>query len=113
MDIPRSQRVVVTSLVAAIVFFAFLVRISLNLKDSRRSFRNEMAQRLDLEEKISGMEKERQDMMGKIRILQTRLDAALQETKTMSSALEQERQEMTSLRSSLEKQKDEKNSPTL
>lgn len=112
MEIPKSQKAVIVSLASAIVFFAFLVRISFNLTDSRRNFRNEMAQRLDLEEKISVMEKERQEMMGKIRTLQTKLDTAVQESKNMSEALDRERQETTSLRSSLELQTDGKNSTT-
>ncbi|MFA5038274.1 MAG: hypothetical protein WC732_01190 [Candidatus Omnitrophota bacterium] len=109
----KNQQALIVPVILAVLLFVFLVRLSLNLSHSRRNFRNEMAQRLDLEEKISVMEKERQEIMGKMRLLQTRLDMALLEARTASQELERERKEMTSLRSSVEKLKTEKSSPSL
>lgn len=97
MKTREDQRSIIVIVVLCIVFFVSLVRLSLSLRSSKSDFRNEMAQRLDLEEKISLMEKERQALLGEMRVLRSTLDRAQGETQTLSEELDKERKKIMSL----------------
>lgn len=112
MSLRKQQQPVIVLAIAVVLLFMFLVRISLNLRNSRTSFRNEMAQRLDLEEAIDGMEKERRQMNSELESLRSRLAAATNEIKRLSEDLETKKKEAVSANASLEDLRREKKSPS-
>jgi septal ring factor EnvC (AmiA/AmiB activator) len=112
MNLRKQQQPVIILVVVAVLLFVFLVRISLNLRNSRTSFRNEMAQRLDLEEALDGMEKERRQMISELESLRSRLAAATSEIKRLSEDLETKKDEVVSANASLEDLRREKKSPS-
>ncbi len=96
------QKFLVTSVVLTILVLVSLVNASIKLSGSRKDFRNEMAQRLDLEEKMSKMEKERHALISKIQVLSA--DAVKSKDKILSleENLAEERKEKEILGKALE-----------
>lgn len=111
MSLRKQQYPVIILVVVVVLLFVFFVRMSVNLRNSRRNFRNEMAQRLDLEEELSGTEKERQQMISELKSLRVRLAAASSEIKRLSEDLEIRKKEVISANASLEDLRREKKSP--
>ncbi len=112
MNLRKQQQPVIILVVVVVLLFVFLVRISLNLQNSKTNFRNEMAQRLDLEEALDNMEKERRQMILELRSLRERLAAATNEIKRLSEDLETKKKEVVSANASLEDLRREKKSPS-
>ncbi len=110
MNLRKQQQPVIILVVVVLLLFVFLVRVSLNLRSSRRNFRNEMAQRLDLEEALDGMEKERRQMVSELESLRSRLAAASSEIKRLSEDLETKKKEAVSANATPEDLKREKKS---
>ena len=98
MKNPKTSYPVIIFVVLVILLFGFLVRVSLNLSRSRRDFQNEMAQRLDLEEQVSRIEKDRQLLSWELQSVRAQLTATAEEAKKMSEALEAKKRDAASVR---------------
>ena len=88
--------------VAAILVLGFLVQQSLGVGKWRSSFNDEMAQRLDLEEKVARMEKERSALMAQAKDLTDKLQKSEAQIEDLKSALVREREEKKSLQARIE-----------
>ncbi len=92
-------------MLSVVVIFAIvsLARTSHKLKSSSKSFQEEMALRLDLEEKISGMEKEQNIFLTEIKDLKRSLGKKLEEIDSLKEKIFKEQQEKHALSKELKK----------
>lgn len=98
-----SLKFLIISTIITILVLASLVNATMNVKKFKKSFREEMSQRLDLEEKIFGMEKDRKAMILELQTLKAQLSKNSDELVTLRKALAQERKDKAVLKESLEK----------
>ncbi|MBI5872675.1 MAG: hypothetical protein HZB36_00830 [Candidatus Omnitrophica bacterium] len=103
MDTPIRQRILISSVIITILVLASLVSASMNVSKFRKGFRDEMAQRLDLEEKISKMEKERQATISELETLKNQVLKDKDEATELREKLSKEQKDAASLREALEK----------
>ena len=61
-------------MIAACVIFVALIALSLHTAKLKKSFRNEMAQRLDLEEKLNKVDQQREGLITQLKTLQSQMD---------------------------------------
>ena len=94
--------ILATCVVVAVLILGFLVHQSLGVKKWRTSFDDEMAQRLDLEEKVARMEKERSVLLAGTEDLTSRLEQSKSEAEDTKAALTRVREENKSLQTRLE-----------
>lgn len=91
------QKVLVASVLVTIVFLISLVGASLNLGKYKKGFRDEMALRLDLEEKLLKIEKERQDMRAQLVALKTEASSNIGEVEALKEKLKSREDEIAAL----------------
>jgi cell division protein FtsX len=103
MDTPIRQKILISSVIITILVLASLVSASMNVSKFRKGFRDEMAQRLDLEEKISRMEKEHQALISEIDSLKNQALKDKDEAALLRDEVSKERKDAASLREALEK----------
>lgn len=87
----------ITLIVIVVIVMVSLVNTGRNLNSSRKSFQEEMALRLDSEEKISGMEKERSSFLVEIKDLKRSLGKKSEEIDSLKEKIFKEQQEKQSL----------------
>jgi septal ring factor EnvC (AmiA/AmiB activator) len=100
------NRVPIGLLSAGVVGFLLVLGVmvhqSLGVNKWRASFNDEMAQRLDLEEKIAQMEKARSALMADAKELTARLGRAQGEIENLKSALVRERDDKKAIQARLD-----------
>lgn len=101
------NRILITLLFVIVVALISLVSATLNAKKVRKNFREEMAQRLDLEEKMTQMEKERSAVLSELKSLQTQLVKNKDEMEKLKNELVKEQEERTALKNALDQAKAE------
>lgn len=96
-------KVSIVFVVVIVVVIVALARSSVNLKKSRKSFRDEMALRLDLEESIAKLEKARAVLGAELKSLRGELSKDMNEILRLKEELAKETNEKIRLRKELEK----------
>ncbi len=86
----------------ALVLLGFAVHATLNTKKWHANFSDEMAQRLDLEEKLSRIEKDRAAQLSDLKSLSQRLEKDKTEIEDLKAALAKMKQENEELLRRLE-----------
>lgn len=99
--------ILITLSLIVIVVLVSLTRAKCELKSSNKSFQEEMALRLDLEEKISGMEKEYAAVMAEMKDLKRSLDRKSEEIDSLKEEIFQEQQEKQALNKELKKTREQ------
>ncbi len=102
MSVSRNRFLIISVCVVLVVLIS-LVRATTNAKKYRKNFEEEMAQRLDLEEKMTKMEKDRADLVYELRDLRDQLAKNKEEVRQAIEELDRIRSEKTALKSALEK----------
>ncbi|MFH1691386.1 MAG: hypothetical protein ABIC68_02265 [Candidatus Omnitrophota bacterium] len=97
----------ISLIVVVVVVMVSLVNTGRNLKCSRKSFQEEMALRLDLEEKISGMEKERSSFQMEIKDMKRSLERKSEEIDSLQEKIFKEQQEKKELNKALRKSQEQ------
>lgn len=105
------QKVLVVSVLVTIVVLISLVGASLNLGKYKKGFRDEMALRLDLEEKILRIEKERQDMRAQLEVLKGEASENAGEVKGLKEKLASREDEIAALKASSARSESQLKSP--
>ena len=111
MEKSDRQKALITNIIVGVVFLALLVSVSMGLNKYRKNFRNEMAQRLDLEEKMLKMEKERQLMTTEIQFLKDKALESEDEVSGLKEAIVREQEEKAILKDSLDKLESQSKGP--
>jgi peptidoglycan hydrolase CwlO-like protein len=94
---------IIIACVAGLIFaIGFFVNLSLGARKWRSSFNEEMAQRLDLEEKVARMEKERSALMADAKDSAARIEKLGADIEVLKSQIIQEREEKKQLQARLE-----------
>lgn len=97
------NRVVVILAVLVVLVLISLIKATLNVKNLRKNFRQEMAQRFDLEEKMIRMEKEHSALVFELKALKDQLHNKSQEIDSLRQELAREGNEKAALKEALEK----------
>ncbi len=105
MNVFAKNKLVIILVVLVVVCLASLVNASMNLKRSSKGFHDEMAQRLDLEEKVIKLEKGRDASQTELTGLKEQLTKNKEEIDSLKNALTASDNEKASLKSELEKTK--------
>ncbi|HQP91153.1 MAG TPA: hypothetical protein PLU24_00580 [Candidatus Omnitrophota bacterium] len=111
MDKSRSQTTLIISIILGVVLFVLLLSVSIGMGRYKKNFSNEMAQRLDLEEKILKMEKERQGLLDEIDSMKDKALESEKEIAQLKNSLAKEQEEKTALKGSLENLGNESKGP--
>lgn len=97
------NRVVIISVVLAVLVLISLIRATMNVKNLRKNFRQEMAQRFDIEEKMIKMEKEHGALVFELKALRDELHNKSQEIDSLREELARAGNEKAALKESIEK----------
>lgn len=97
------QRALIVGVVTTVLVLATLVGTSMNLRKFKRNFREEMAQRLDLEEKLLKVENERHILLARVKELESQDSRTRDEANSLKEALAKGEEEKEALKASLEK----------
>lgn len=97
------NRVVIISVVLAVLVLISLIKATMNVKNLRKNFRQEMAQRFDLEEKMIKMEKKHGALVFELKALRDELHKKSQEIDSLREELAREGNEKAALKESIEK----------
>ena len=107
----RQNKTLIICVVGVLLVLVSLVKATANVKKYKKNFQDEMAERLDLEEKIDKMEKDRAILLSDLKNLKEELkkeDDTLKETK---DKLSQEEDKSASLQGALEKARSSQKNP--
>jgi biopolymer transport protein ExbB/TolQ len=99
----RQNKMLVIFVVVTLLILVSLVKATTNVKKFKNNFQEEMAQRLDLEEKIAKMEKERAGLLSDSKKMKEDLQKERDELSQLKNKLAQEEDERSSLEKALEK----------
>ena len=111
MEKSDRQKALILSVIVGVVFLVLLVSVSMGLNKYRKNFRNEMGQRLDLEEKMLKMEKERQLMITEVQFLKDKALEADSEIESLKDVVAREQEEKAVLKDSLDKLESQSKGP--
>ncbi len=98
---PR-QKVLIVGVITTVVVLALLVGASMRINKYSKNFRDEMAQRLDLEEKLTKMDSEHQALVAENDSLKEKIEKSDEEIKTLKEAIARHEEEKAVLKDSLE-----------
>ena len=98
-----SSKFLIVSVIITVLVLASLVKATMNVKKFRKNFRDEMSQRLDLEEKVSKMEKERKALTLELQALKAQFSKNTDELAALRGTLAREQEDKAILKESLEK----------
>lgn len=99
------NRVVIILAVLVVLVLISLIKATLNVKNLSKNFRQEMAQRFDLEEKMIRMEKEHSALVFELKALKDQLRDKAQEIDSLKQELVSEGKEKAALETAIEKTK--------
>lgn len=99
----QQNRLLIILVVAVLVVLLSLVGATVRSLRLKKNFQDEMAQRLDLEEKVSKMERERQGFLSEIKRLSDQIAKSAGEIEKLQINLDQEKTERAACEAVLEK----------
>jgi DNA repair exonuclease SbcCD ATPase subunit len=94
------------AVVLAILGISVAVKVSLNASRDRSGFRQEMAKRLDIEERLERALKEREMLTARLEDVRVEADRAGQEVVQVRQALERERADKAAIAAALEQSRE-------
>jgi chromosome segregation ATPase len=103
MNVISRQRALIAGVVTVVLVLAILVSTSMNLRKFKKNFRDEMAQRLDLEERLLKAENERHTLLVRVERLENQDSQVQDEVASLKEALAKGEEEKKVLKASLEK----------
>lgn len=99
----RQNKTLIIGVVGALLILVSLVKATANVNKYKKNFRDEMAERLDLEEKLDKMEKGRAVLLSDLKNLKEELKKEGDALKDAQDKLLQEEDKSASLQKALEK----------
>jgi septal ring factor EnvC (AmiA/AmiB activator) len=99
----RRNKTLIICVVGVLLILISLVKATANVNKYKKNFQEEMADRLDLEEKLDKMEKERAVLLSDLKNLKEELKEKNDALKEIKDKLSQEEDKNASLQGALEK----------
>jgi len=99
----RQNKTLIICVVGVLLILVSLVKATANVKKYKKNFQEEMAERLDLEEKLDKMEKDRAVLLSDLKNLKEELKNENDALKKVKDKLSQEEDKSASLQRTLEK----------
>ena len=103
LSAPQYNKGIIVFVLVAILILASLVKATMDLSKVKKSFRNEMAQRLDFEEKTINLEKGRDALLSEVKTLRLEVLKNRRDLEQAKEELAQEQNKSVQLKPELEK----------
>ena len=107
----RQNKTLIICVVGVLLILVSLVKATANVKKYKKNFQDEMAERLDLEEKLDKMEKDRVVLLSSLNNIKEELKKESDALKEVQDKLLEEEDKSVSLQGALEKARSSQKNP--